>query len=244
MIGNFLKNYIKVNKERMDAGIVDIAAALDAEGVSEAAIKQKMDQHDALVKQLVIAKNMLEKEKREYDSARRIQDKRIEAIRKAKSDYDKDPNDKNAKRAVEELLDAIEKHSIILEKEKKEFEEAEFFVKEIETVSLEIADQLKQLRSKVNEVKAEIKKAEIESNRMKQRSEQAEILAGLKTSSNKFDVAMNALQNQADKHKQTTEMYKIKSEQLSPTLLSASDKYMKEDEPSKSLEDRFNNLGI
>lgn len=245
MLGNFFKNYAKVNKDRIENGIVDIAASIDAEGVSETAIRQKMDEHDKIVKQLVEAKKDLQREKKEFEEAEKAQNKRIEAAKKAKEDLDKNPNDKTANKALTELLDAIEKNTSYIEREKRQFLDAQKFADEIETASVEIADQLKTLRSKLNEVKNEIKSAEIEAERARKSAERAEIVAGLKTSSNKFDTALNALQKQAEVHQKKTEEYRIKADQLStPTEeSSAVNKYMN-NEPvvQESLEDRFNKL--
>ena len=66
-IGNFLKNYGKAKTEQVSEGIVNLAAALDAAGVSEAAIKQKQDEHNESVKLLVEAQTSFKKEKKEFD---------------------------------------------------------------------------------------------------------------------------------------------------------------------------------
>ena len=246
-IFNFLKNYGKVQAEAASEGIVNFAATIDADGVSEAAIKQKQDEHNEIVKQLVDAQSDFKVEEAEYQAELNLYNKRMAAAEKAQADLDQDPTNTSAATALSELLDALEKQTPKLEKEKREADQAREYWNQLNEASNEIAEELKQLRSLVTEQKQAIKEAELQSERNRKQLERAEVLAGLRKSGNKFDVAMTALKNQAETKQKEAERLRIKTEQLTvkpDTQSSDVDKYMNDNTsiPVETLQDRLARL--
>lgn len=239
-IGNFLKNYGKATAESLSDGIVNFAAAIDANGVSEAAIKQKQEEHAVLVKQLVEAQVDLKREKQEFVDIENSYNKKLAAAERAQLAGDD--------AAAIELIEAVEKLAPRLEKERKEFESAERWLTDIQQAADEVAKELLGLRTQINEVKAATKEAELAADRAKKDQARAEQLAGLRKSGNKFDVAMAALQKQADEKNKEAEAARITAEQLrqpTSTVSSAASKYLDEvsDAPAtESLQDRLARL--
>lgn len=250
-IFNFAKNYGKVKSEDFEEGMVNLAARLDADGVAETAIKQKQDEHDLAISQLAEANSAYKKEKAEFEAEQSLYNKRMAAAELAQVDLEKlalarellakDPTDQAAAKvvagldekeitaALTDLLTAIEKRAPILEREKREAEQAEEWMNTMQSAAQDIATELLQLRESVTQAKADIAQAEVEKERQRKKAEQADILAGLKKSGNKFDTAMNALKNRAAEVNKESEEYRLKAEQLTikPELSSETiDKYM------------------
>lgn len=245
---NFVKNYGKVQVEAASEGFVNLAAKLDADGVSEAAIKQKQDEHNEVIKQLVEAQADWKRENAEYEAELSLYNKRMSAAERAQADLEKDPTNKDAELALGELLDAIEKGAPKLDKEKREADQAKSFLDQLQEASTEIAEELKNLRSLVTEQKQAIKEAEIQATRNQKLADKAEVLAGLRKSGNKFDVALNALKAQTEAKQKEAEELRIKAEQLTPKVTktsAAADKYMTgadEAPQAESLQERLARL--
>lgn len=246
---NFVKNLLSVKASKLSDDLIDLTASIDPEAVSETAIRQKMDEHDVVLRQLVEAKADWEKEYNEYKNELDLYNRRMSAAEKAQRDLEADPNNQEAATALSELLDSIEKHVPILEREKQEADSAKVFLDQLQEASQDIANELKTLRALVNEQQRAIKQADIEMERNRKMAEQAQVLAGLKKSSNKFDTALSALKKQADEKQKQADLYKLKTEQLTVKVSKTStavDKYMTDvhDTPktTESLQERLARL--
>lgn len=233
---NFVKNLLKVKAEQTSEGLVNLAASLDKEGVAEAAIKQKQDEHNEYIKLLQEANESFRKERQEYDAEQELYNRYLneaevingllEKLKTAKETLTTNPSDQTAASVVAQLnepelvsdltalLTKVEQRAPILEKEKQEYIEAEKWMKEMQEAVEEISKELISLRETVNQAKRDIQSAEIEAERARKKAEQAEVIAGLRKGGNKFDTAINALQNAANKKKAEAEQYKIKADSL------------------------------
>lgn len=203
---NFFKNYSLAKSEQFGEGLVNLAASMDAAGVSEAAVKQKQEEHAETVKQLVEAQSSFKKEKKEFDDLNELYIKKMAAATRAA--------DANDEKVALELLESVEKLAPKLAKEKADYESAERWLTEVQQASDDIAKELLSLREQINEVNQMTKEAQLDAARAKKAQAQAEKLAGLRKASNKFDVAMAALKNQAEKADAEAQQAKIIAEQL------------------------------
>lgn len=247
-LANFFKNYGKAKAEQTGEGLVNLAARLDAEGVSEAAVKQKQDEHGELVNALVEAQNDFKREKAEFDEIFGLYNKKVAAAERAQADLEKDPNNTNAAQALAELLEGVEKIAPKLEKEKQDYIRAEQYMKEMQEAADSVAKELLGLRESINQAKQDTKEAELELARANKQKEQAERLAGLRSATNKFDVAMSALQKQAQAKQNEAEAARIAAEQLRKPVekvSSAASAYLDAVEPpvvAESLQDKLARL--
>lgn len=245
---NFIKNYGLVKGDQASEGLVNLAAALDAEGVSEAAIAQKQDEHAALVQKLVEAQFDFKKEKADFDRVSEEYNKKIAAAERAQADLTANPANADAATAVAELVAAIEKVAPRLDKEKAEYEQAERWMKELQEASDEVATELLGLRQQINETKAAIKEAELDADKALKNKQKAEQLAGLRKSGNKFDVALNALKAQAQAKQSEADANRIMAEQLRVPVTqvsSAASKYLEDTKvevSTESLQDKLARL--
>jgi len=233
---NFFKNFLKVKIEDSEEGLINLAAALDKEGVAEAAIKQKMDEQEERITIYREAKADYDREQAEADREQALYNRYMgeaEAIQtllgklaKAKETIAANPDDQEAAAVIatsnEEnltadlvaILDVIEQRAPILEKEIREAVEAKEWMNEMKAAVDEISNELLTLRKTVDDAKRDIQKADIESERQRKRAEQAEVIAGLRKSGNKFDTAVNALKNKAAQKQAEAEEFKIKADVL------------------------------
>lgn len=239
--GNFFKNFLKVKAQDVDAGLVNLAVALDTDGAAEAAILQKQEQHKLIVQGLVEAQTELAREEREFRDIESVYNKKLAAAERALA--------ANDEAAALELSESVEKLLPKLEKERAEFESAQRYLTDMQQAADEISTELKGLREKVNEVKQAKKEAELATEKAKKEQERAEKLAGLRTATNKFDVAMLALQKQVDKQQQEAQIARTIAEQLRvtpPTVSSAASKYLDEVEgesaPTETLAEKLARL--
>ncbi|MGZ8924479.1 MAG: hypothetical protein ACXW2E_01215 [Nitrososphaeraceae archaeon] len=246
---NFFKNFAKVKKDQIGSGLVELAANLDPNAVSEAAIKQKMDEHNEYVRQLVDAKQEFAREKREFDEIQLLYNKKLAAAERAQLALDKNPADTEAAQALNELVEGIEKMLVQLEKEKREFENAEKFLVEMQSAADGVAKELLNLREQVTATKQSIKQAEIDSEQARKERERAETIAGLRSNVNKYDTALSALQKQADAKSKEAEVHRIAAEQLRKPVTpvsTAAARFMDEvdNQPSstETLQERLNRL--
>lgn len=247
-LSNFFKNYGLAKSEQIGEGLVNLAAQIDANGVSEAAVKQKQDEHSELVKLLVEAQNDFKREKSEFDEIFGLYNKKVAAAERAQADLEKDPNNTGAATALAELLEGVEKIAPKLEKERTDFIRAEQYMKEMQEAADAVAKELLGLREAINQAKQDTKEAELDLARANKQKEQAERLAGLRTATNKFDVAMGALKNQATAKQNEAEAARIAAEQLRrpvETVSSAASAYLDAvDTPvvTESLQDKLARL--
>lgn len=211
---NFWKNLGKAKGEQLSEGLITFAANIDPNAVSEAAVKQKQDEHDEYVRQLVDAQVDFKKEKREYDEVLALYNKKLAAAERAQAALTANPADKEAEQALIELLSSVEKVAPQLEKEKREFEQAEHLMTELQSASDAIAKELLGLREEINASKSAIKEAELNIERERKNKEKAERLAELRNSASKHDVAMNALKKQAEDKQKEADAHRIAAEQL------------------------------
>lgn len=245
---NFFKNYSKAKTEQLGEGLVNFAAAIDANGVSEAAVKQKQDEHNSLVAALVESQRDFKREKAEFDDIFSLYNKKVAAAERAQADLDTNPNNSEAAAALSELLDGIEKIAPRLEKERTDFIRAEQYMKEMQEAANSVAQELLGLRDQINDAKQASKEADLDLARALKQKSQAERLAGLRTASNKFDVALNALQKQASVKQDEAEAARIAAEQLrkpTETTSSAAAAYLNAvSEPvvTESLQDKLARL--
>jgi hypothetical protein len=245
---NFFKHFSTVKGEQLGDSLMEFAANHDADGVSETFIKQKLEEQEQMVSQLVEAKRELEREEREYKDIETLYNKRLAAAQRAKNDLAQHPDDITIKDALEELLLKLEELVPQVAKEKKEFEFAKTLVEEYQKAADDLAKDLKGLRKQINDTKNSIKQADLEKQRSQKRREQVEQLNGLRNTANKFNVAMDALQKRADKAKAEAETNNIiveslkKPEEVTGGLAAKYLDEAKEESSALSLEERLAKL--
>jgi DNA repair exonuclease SbcCD ATPase subunit len=213
---NFLKNFGKVKAEQAEDSLINLAVSLDRDGVAEAAIKQKQDEHEQRIIMLQEANSSYLKEQKEYEQELDLYTRYMNQAEHIQTLLE-DPTATNKDELTSDLtklLDAIEKRAPILEKEKTEAEEAKQWMLEMQEAADEISKELLSLRETVTQAKADIQRAEVDKERQRKKAEQAEIIAGLRKSGNKFDTAINALKNKAEAEKKEAEVFKLKTESL------------------------------
>lgn len=219
---NFFKNFALVKAADLEESMVNLAVALDQDGAAETAILQKSEEHSQRITMLQEASSEYRKEQQEYEreldihtrymaEAENIQNILNQPVRDGKF------SEEELVRDLTELLNFIETHTPVLEKEKLEAEQAKVWMDEMQAAVDEISAELLQLRETVNQVKKDITQAELEKERNQKRANQAEILAGLKKSGNKFDTAINAMKQKAETEKAEAEKYKLKADSLKVT---------------------------
>ena len=244
---NFLKHLVGVKAGQADEALVNFAVNIDPEAVSEVAVKQMEEKHAEYVKQLAASQVDYKREKQEYLDIKAVYDKKMNGAERAQADLDKDPTNTEASAALTELLDSIEKMMPKLEKEEREYKEAEHLMNELNTASNEVAQELLQLRELLNQTKADLKSAQIDAERQKNNLDKAKVLAGLKTSGDKFDAAKNALQKRVERTQQEANESRIAAEQLRTpvvTVSAAANKYLNDDAPAstETLQERMARL--
>ena len=218
---NFFKNLVKVKADQVEEGLVNLAVALDSDAACETAIRQKMDEHDQRIAMLQEANADYLREQQEYERELSVYTRYVneaEAIQKLITEHVPGGryNLEELERDLNEILNQIEKRVPIMEKEKADADRAKVWMTELQEAVDEIGKELISLRETVNQAKRDIQQAEVDKERNRKKAEQAEILAGLKKSGNKFDTAINALKNQADKEKAEAEKYQIKADSIKP----------------------------
>ena len=238
MSANFFRHFLGVKAEQADEALVNFTADIDPEAVSEVAVRQMEQRHAEYVKQLAAAQVDFTREKREYDDVKVVYDKKMNGAERAQADLVLDPTNTEASAALAELLDSVEKTLPKLEKEEREYKEAEKLMTELGVASNEVAQELLQLRALLNQTKADLKSAQLDAERQKNNLEKAKVLAGLKKSGDKFDAAKNALQKRVEKTQQEANESRIAAEQLRTpvvTVSAAASKYL-DDAPVTSTE--------
>ncbi len=228
---NFFKHYSAAKAESMEESAINLAAELDKDGVAQAAIRQKMEQHEQQVALVAEARKEFEKEKKEWLDEQARHEQLMGAAERAQAALTENPNDKEAEQALAELLDAIEQHLPTLNREKQESDDAEGHLKIMEEAMQEMATELKDLHRTVEDAKRELKAAEVEEERSRKQRERAEVAAKLKKSGNKFDTALNALKNAAEQKRVEADKNRMIADNLAvkkPETSSAASRFMNE----------------
>lgn len=244
---NFFKNYSSVKAGQVAEGAVDLTVWLDQKGATEAAIKQKQEEHETWVSQLIEDENYLDQQQKELDDIELLYKQRVSAAERAKADYTADPNNTEAAEALNELLAGIEGLLPQIAKEKQDVVDAKRIVEETRQASQEVANELAGMRKRVSELEHKIAMNEKDEERAKRERERQENLVGLKTSSNKFNSAMGALEKKAQESKGEADKHRKIAEQLrntKPKESSAAAKYMNQtpDTSTETLEERMARL--
>lgn len=221
-IMNFIGHYAGVKFDDLDERLVNAIANGDPDGVAETAIRQKMEQNDLAVKQLAEAQAAFRKENAEYENLRELVEKKKAGMNRMASDLQANPDNQALSNALAELMTQIEGDQKKLAKEKSEADSAKRFMDMVQQTVDANGQDLKSLREAINEVKRATEEAKLAEAQHKKEAEQAEVLAGLRKNSNKFDTALTALKKRQADAEQQAEEYRIKAEQLSTPVSSSS----------------------
>ena len=218
MLGVFTK-YIKNTVSTTGSNMMDLLAAFDPEGASEAQIAQMDDMLTEITKQKIRAEVDFKREKKEVDIINENYTKRVAAAERIK---DKMDNELDSSRkadyaeALEELMTEIEKMVPELDREAQEAKDAEAYFHELEIAVKNASEKLKNARKTLLDARKRVERAEQRVARESEKEEQAKILAGIQKNVNTGSAALDAMTRRAEALEEKAAVSREKSALLQP----------------------------
>ena len=197
--------------------LADMMARIDPDTMTEAAVLEMESKFNEITLQVGKAKQDFDKEQAEAVVATKKFKDNEAAINIIAGRLETDPTNAVLDGQLNQLLDLEAKLRDEMDKEVSEAAEAKQAWDELNSFAVEVADQLKSLRTQINEAKRNLARAEVDNQRAKEREERAKVVAGLKTSTSGFSRALGSMGNATDKLKAEADASKLRANLLTPS---------------------------
>jgi chromosome segregation ATPase len=216
----FMKNLIGVKMDKVAAAGVEALVRWDPKSASEAELRT-MEQHlDGLGREVALARQGYDKEKREADAIQALSQQRMAAAEQLQRqmDAESDPARKTAlEKSLETLVSMLEQMTPEIEREKSEAVDAKDYLAMLEQTYAEAGGKLKSARSELERAQRDMGRAAQQREQADRQAEAARRAAGLASTTSSLTVALKAMQDAAAKDLASADAQMSKAKLLRPT---------------------------
>lgn len=217
---NFVKNMFGVKMDQaVDAGIQALVR-WDPRSASEAEMRT-MEQHlDELGREVALARQTFDREKKEADSIQILSEQRMAAAEQLhrQAAQESDPTRKAAlEQSLGTLVTMLEQMRPDIEREKSEAADAQDFLKVLESTYADAGGKLKTARSELEKAQRDMGRAAQQRDLAERQAESARRAAGLASTTSSLTVALKAMQDTAAKDLASADAAMSKARLLKPT---------------------------
>lgn len=213
----FIKHFAATKAEAVVNGGFEALVRFDPKGASEAELRQMDEELTKLGRDVVAAKRALEVEERELAGATTLEAQRMAAAEKLNADLE-DEADPTRRAAIERslgtIMDMIEKNHANVAEHTRNAASARSFLDQLQGVYDASAEKLKGAREDLARAQREMASAALERKQEADREARAKQLAGLASSRSSIGVALGAMQEAAQKDRDSAEASRMKSDAL------------------------------
>jgi len=216
----FLKNLAGVKMDKAAAAGVEALVRWDPRSASEAELRTMEQRLDELGREVALARQGYDKEKREADAIQALSHQRMAAAEQLQHqmDAESDPARKSAlERSLETLVGMLEQMTPEVEREKQDEIDARQYLTMLEQTYAEAGGKLKAARSELDRAQRDMARAAQQREQADRQAEAARRAAGLATQTSSLTVALKAMQDAAAKDLAAADAQMSKARLLRPT---------------------------
>lgn len=219
MLG-FLRNFAGVKADNAVQAGVEALVRWDPEGASEAELRT-MEQHlDDLGRQVAIARQSYDRERREADQIQALSQQRMAAAEQLQGRIAAEGDTgrrAGLEKSLETLVAMLEQMAPEIEREKQDATDAKEFLEMLEQTYAEAGGKLKQARSELDRARRDMVRAEQQRETAERQAEAARRAAGLTRTTSGLTVALKAMQDAAQRDLASADSAMAKAKLLRPT---------------------------
>jgi chromosome segregation ATPase len=216
----FLRNFAGVKADNAVQAGVEALVRWDPEGASEAELLT-MEQHlDDLGRQVAVARQSYDRERREAETIEQLSRQRMAAAEQLQGQIsaEGDPGRRAAlERSLETLVAMLEEMAPEAEREKRDAIDAKDFLEMLEKTYAEAGGKLKAARAELERARRDMTRAGHQRMSAERQAEAARQAAGLTRATSSVSVALKAMQEAAARDLASADAAMAKAKLLRPT---------------------------
>jgi chromosome segregation ATPase len=216
----FMKNLIGVKMDKAAAAGVEALVRWDPKSASEAEMRTMEQRLDELGREVALARQSYDKEKREADTIQELSHQRMAAAEQLQRQMDgeSDPTRKaGLEKSLGTLVSMLEQMTPEVEREKSEADDAKDYLGMLEQTYAEAGGKLKTARSELERAQRDMARAAQQREQADRQAESARRAAGLASQTSSLTVALKAMQDAAAKDLASADAQMSKARLLRPT---------------------------
>ena len=216
----FLKNLAGVKMDKAAQAGVEALVRWDPKSASEAELRTMEQQLDALGREVALARQSYDKEKREAEAIQALSHQRMAAAEQLQQQINNE-SDPTRKASVEKsltvLVGMLEQMTPEIEREKRDEADAKDYLNMLEQTYAEAGGKLKTARSELERAQRDMARAAQQREQADRQAEAARRAAGLASQTSSLTVALKAMQDAAQKDLASADAQMSKARLLRPT---------------------------
>ena len=216
----FLKNLAGVKVDKAAQAGIEALVRWDPKSASEAELRTMEQRLDDLGREVALARQGYDKEKREADTIQALSHQRMAAAEQLQQQINNE-GDPTRKAAVEKslttLVGMLEQMTPEIEREKQDEADAKEYLQMLEQTYAEAGGKLKTARSELERAQRDKARAAHQREQADRQAEAARRAAGLATQTSSLTVALKAMQEAAAKDLASADAQMSKARLLRPT---------------------------
>ncbi len=216
----FMSNLVGVKMNHAANAGIEALVRWDPKSASEAELRT-MEQHlDDLGREVALARQSYDKEKKEADAIQALSQQRMAAAEhlNRQMESESDPGKKaELERSLATLVTMLEQMAPEIEREKKDAADAKDFLETLESTYAEAGGKLRSARSDLERAQRDMGRAAQQREQADRQAEAARRAAGLVNTTSSLTVALKAMQDAAAKDLASADAAMSKAKLLKPT---------------------------
>jgi chromosome segregation ATPase len=216
----FMKNLVGVKMDKAASAAIEALVRWDPKSASEAELRTMEQRLDGLGREVALARQSYDKEKREADAIQALEQQRLAAAEQLQRQMDgeNEPTRKAAlEKSLETLVSMLEQMTPEVEREKAEAAGARDYLAMLEQTYTEAGGKLRTARSELERAQRDMARAVQQREQAERQAEAARRAAGLASQTNSLTVALKAMQDAAAKDLASADAQMSKARLLRPT---------------------------
>ena len=216
----FLRNFVGVKADNTVQAGLEALVRWDPEGASEAELRT-MEQHlDDLGRQVAVARQSYDRERREAEAIEALSRQRMAAAEQLQGQIATEGDSarrSGLERSLETLVTMLEQMAPEAEREKQDAIDAKDFLEMLEKTYAEAGGKLKQARSELERARRDMARAGQQRQTAERQAEAARRAAGLTQATSSVTIALKAMQEAAQRDLASADAALAKAKLLRPT---------------------------
>ena len=216
----FLKNLAGVKLDSAAQAGIEALVRWDPKSASEAELRTMEQNLDELGREVALARQGYDKEKREADTIQALSHQRMVAAEQLQQQMNNE-SDPTRKAAIEKslttLVGMLEQMTPEIEREKQDEVDAKDYLQMLEQTYAEAGGKLKTARSELDRAQRDMARAAQQREQAERQAESARRAAGLASQTSSLTVALKAMQDSAQRDLASADAQMSKARLLRPT---------------------------
>jgi len=216
----FMKNLVGVKMDKAASAGIEALVRWDPKSASEAELRTMEQRLDELGREVALARQSYDREKREADAIQALEHQRMAAAEQLQRQMDAEsdpPRKAGLEKSLETLVSMLEHMTPEVEREKAEEADAKDYLQMLEQTYADAGGKLKTARSELERAQRDMARAAQQREQADRQAEAARRAAGLASQTSSLTVALKAMQDAAAKDLASADAQMSKARLLRPT---------------------------